>query len=956
MEKVDSGFDDSVVIGGQAKNAIFTPMRHLFSTLLLFVWASFARAQELPPILVFEPDEYQGGSQNWMLSQGAGKFIYSANNKGLLEFNGLQWTQYASPNETIIRAVRAWNGRIYTGCYMEFGYWERESTGQLAYHSLSEAVKDQLVADEQFWNILPYEQYLLFRSLDQIFLYDLSTEQISVLRPPSGLDRLFKVGQQLLFTGKDRRLYTLSQGEIKPMLEQALPGRRIVHLWKDGSDWLLQTTEAGRFRLSGNELKQVEQPEVLNGKSIYSACDLADGRQAFGTISDGVYLFLPDGQLQHHITQVEGLSNNTVLALFEDERHNLWAGTDNGISCINLAEPIRKYTDYSGRLGTVYAAAIHQGQLYLGTNQGLFRKPIADSSPFAFVGNTKGQVWSLQLHQGALFCGHDVGTFLVEDGRAQLLFSGSGTWKFGAVPGREDWLMQGNYYGLSVLERVGGEWRFRNKLEGFNYSARFFECRSPNEVYISHEYKGIFGLKVDPDFQRVEALNSYEYPPKGENVGLSTFDEQLLYASRAGIFRLQSFEEGFVRDSSLSQVLLGDEYESGKMTVDEQGQLWVFAKHNLYYFRRDALSQAPKPNAVPIPLRLIKAMSGYENITQVATGRYLMGMADGYLLLDLREMPRHEHLAHWAQISSYDPAQNHQSLPLSGSEIKLPYASNSLLFEFAVPVYSKYFAPQFQYRLEGFYDQWSEWSPASALTFENLPFGTYRLELRTKVGHQRSSNTLVYEFCIMRPWYWSWLAIAIYTLLALLLTYFVHSAYTRYYRQQRTQLQLDNQRQLQAQQRESEMALIRISNDQLQRDIESKNRELAASTMSLVKKNELLLQIKGELEAGGDSSNNIRAVLKTIDRNTDENETWNFFREAFENADQDFFKKVQDKHPKLTHNDLKMCAYLRLNLSSKEIAPLLNISVRSVEVKRYRLRKKLGLEHDEGLVEYILGI
>ena len=85
-------------------------------------------------------------------------------------------------------------------------------------------------------------------------------------------------------------------------------------------------------------------------------------------------------------------------------------------------------------------------------------------------------------------------------------------------------------------------------------------------------------------------------------------------------------------------------------------------------------------------------------------------------------------------------------------------------------------------------------------------------------------------------------------------------------------------------------------------------------------------------------------------------DTWTVFKEAFDNADNDFLKKVKQAHPSLTPNDLRLCAYLRLNLSSKEIAPLLNISVRSVEIKRYRLRKKMDLPHEQGLVEYILYI
>jgi len=130
---------------------------------------------------------------------------------------------------------------------------------------------------------------------------------------------------------------------------------------------------------------------------------------------------------------------------------------------------------------------------------------------------------------------------------------------------------------------------------------------------------------------------------------------------------------------------------------------------------------------------------------------------------------------------------------------------------------------------------------------------------------------------------------------------------------------------------------------------------LAASTMSIVKKNELLNAIKKELDSDT-QENELKSVIKIIDKNLNPKKDWEFFREAFNNADKDFLKKIKELHPKLTPNDLKLCAYLRLNLSSKEIAPLLNISVRSVEIKRYRLRKKMELEHEESLVEYILSI
>jgi DNA-binding CsgD family transcriptional regulator len=157
---------------------------------------------------------------------------------------------------------------------------------------------------------------------------------------------------------------------------------------------------------------------------------------------------------------------------------------------------------------------------------------------------------------------------------------------------------------------------------------------------------------------------------------------------------------------------------------------------------------------------------------------------------------------------------------------------------------------------------------------------------------------------------------------------------------------------------ENEQEIMKIKNEQLTEVVDKKNKELAVSNMNLIKKTELLNIIKEDLKNSEDSSTNrnIKSVISTISKNVKEEDTWNVFKEAFDNVDNDFLKKVKIKHPSLTPNDLRLCAYLRLNLSSKEIAPLLNISVRSVEIKRYRLRKKMDLPHEKGLVEHILSI
>jgi DNA-binding CsgD family transcriptional regulator len=215
-----------------------------------------------------------------------------------------------------------------------------------------------------------------------------------------------------------------------------------------------------------------------------------------------------------------------------------------------------------------------------------------------------------------------------------------------------------------------------------------------------------------------------------------------------------------------------------------------------------------------------------------------------------------------------------------------------------------------------------------------------------------------YRFTICKPWYATVLALIIYGILAVLLALYIHKAYREYYNKKEQKLIEENNLLLEIKELENEQRLMKLKNEQLSSDVDSKNRELAVSTMDLMKKNELLALIKDDLKRTGPDSDDksIKSVINTINKNMSEDNSWTIFKEAFNNADNDFLKKIKQAHPSLTPNDLRLCAYLRLNLSSKEIAPLLNISVRSVEVKRYRLRKKMDLSHETSVVEYILSI
>src|SRR5690606_16913568 len=165
---------------------------------------------------------------------------------------------------------------------------------------------------------------------------------------------------------------------------------------------------------------------------------------------------------------------------------------------------------------------------------------------------------------------------------------------------------------------------------------------------------------------------------------------------------------------------------------------------------------------------------------------------------------------------------------------------------------------------------------------------------------------------------------------------------------------LRNQKELERRNLHEKERISQILNDKLQDEIQNKNRELAISTMSILKKNRFLSGLKSQLNNIPEKDRTIKAVLREIDRNINSEDDWKFFEDAFNNADKDFLRRIKAKHDSLTNHDLRLCAYLRLNLSSKEIAPLLNIPVKSVEMKLYMLRKKFDLPHQDNLTDYIL--
>jgi AraC family chitin signaling transcriptional activator len=924
---------------------------------LLFLLITIkATAQELPPISTYTKKDYKAENQNWAISQAENKFIYVANNKGLLEFNGAIWKLYATPNETIMRSVKSFKEKIYTGFYMDFGFWQKNDFGFLEYTSVVKNENVQMLEDEQIWEIFELDGWMIFKSLERIYLYNLETKKIKIINSEFRIHKLSKVDNVIYFQENNKGVYKIENGVPKLISNnKILKENIVVEFFKKNGKLLILTQKLGFFYLEGNKLVNWEAPteNILKNVTVYKATLLKNKDFAIGTISDGYIYLDSNGEVNYQITQSLGLSNNTVLSILEDDESNIWLGLDNGINCINNASPFKIYNKKSDFIGSVYTSVVYKDYLYLGTNQGLFYREIDSEEDFKLVDNTQGQTWSLTIIDDTLFCGHTSGTFLVNKNKSDLIFNKQGTWIVKEI--NENILIQGCYDGLYVLEKKNNVWAERNKIEGFNNSSKYFANYDTTNFLVNHEYKGVFKLTLDKEFTKVLSLKKENSVAKGLHSSLINYQDKILYSSKNGVYLYDKVGHTFKRDSIYSQLISEDNYVSGELEYDKSSnKLWSFSQENINYLTPGKLSDKPTVKSLPISALIPKATHGYENIIHLKNEKYLIGTYSGYVAVNLDKIKASKDFSIGInKVDNFILDEPRFSKNLSKTNT-FSSEENNFEFFYSVPDYNKITSIKYQYQLRGQNKHWSVPSDAKSVLYKNIPYGSYTFKVRAIVGDKLSTNEAFFEFKIERPWYFSNTLISFYIFLFLLAFYLVHIVSKRYYKKQREELLENARKDSELKELESSQEIIKLNNEKLRNDIASKNRELATSTMSIIKKNEFLSSIKIELIDGGTKS--LPKVIKIIDKNLNNTDDWKMFQEAFNNADKKFLNKIKAKHPELTPNDLRLCAYLRLNLSSKEIAPLLNISPRSVEVKRYRLRKKMILPHDANLTHYILEV
>ncbi|MFC6997199.1 triple tyrosine motif-containing protein [Rufibacter roseus] len=941
-------------------------------------WSQVAQDFSFPFVQNYSKLVHQAGNQNWSITEGPNKVMYYGNSDGLLAFDGHFWQLYKMPNKVIVRAVASdkKQNRVYAGGFGEFGYWGYNNQGRFVYHSLIPLVPKNQELKDEIWKIYVEDDRVIFQSFSAIYIYEQG--KVQVVKGEHTLLFLLKAGNRYFVEVIAKGLYELKKDKLSLIPGSEFLGNEgvlSVIPFQDSS-YLIGTAKSGLFLYNGTTITPWANKanNFLIANQLNNGVTLPNGFFAFGTILSGIVILDQQGNIVHRINKASGLQNNTVLSLYSDQEQNLWAGLDNGIDRIEVNSPFYFYFDKTGKFGTVYSSIIHDGKIYLGTNQGLFYSDWPSqgsqsyqSLDFKIIEGSQGQVWELILLDGQLLCGHNEGTFRVTGNQILKISDFKGGWTLKKLGSHSNMLIQGTYTGLVLYKKdTAGNWVLSHKLEGFGEPSRYVEQDNNGHIWVSHAYKGLYKLALSQDLKQVEQMKLYNQQqglPEEYHINTFRLDGRIVFTSDAGFYVYDAISDSFSKYTELNKKL--GQFASSNRIIKAAGNNYWFINHGKVALVSIPQAGTVKVNANPFIMLNGRMVQHYENISRISNSIYLISIDEGFVVYNADAQPSKKRIIPPVLIRKVQQNSEDNSIltELSSHRIELPYRKNNISFAYSLPYYSQ-LRPKFQYFLKGYSKEWSDWTHATQKEFTNLPQGDYTFLVRARIENEADSPVTEFNFVVGPPWYATYWAAIGYILVGFLLLYLFKYLYQRKLQKdkERYRLKIEQEKEevLRREALINEQKLVKLRNEQLENELASKSRELANSALSIVSKNELLEGIRAEIlqlkDATGKklSPEQLKKLQKVIDEGLDNDYDWNLFESSFNEAHENYFKKLKALHPDLTPKDLKLCAYLRLNMNSKEIASLLNITVRSVEISRYRLRKKLNLDHEKNLVEFLM--
>lgn len=935
----------------------------LYITFNLLLFQLSASAPWQRSIINYERNTYKGGFQNWMVKQSNNDWMYFANTNGLLEFDGVSWNLYPIKNK-IVRSVEITGKRIYVGGSSEFGYFEPNGIGLLTYHSLSEQLTNWW---GEVWSIYAINNKTYFLDDGSILIHDQATDTINVIATNYKIDCSTVINNKI-YMGTPEGIFFLNHRDKIELLppSQSLKGFKIVEMIPYDNKILAVTARNGIYLIDNSWCNKIQSvADNFIAKNQLFCASLTGNKVALGSVQNGVFLFdLKDDQYHEEFNMTNGLSNNTILSSTFDKNNNLWLGLDKGIGYIDLQSPIRPLFAINSPIGTGYCSALFNGELYFGTNQGLYK--LDKNGICQLIKDSEGQIWSLTIYDNSLFCAGDNGIIVISP-QSTYKINQTGIWEIHPLASNSNRMIAGAYSGFRILEKKNGIWQFSHNVANFYNSSRGFIEDEINNIFWVVNMGGYI-QKITLDNEQKAEIGRKEYALKetqiGENTTFRKIDNNLVICTMEGIYHYSRISDNFDRYMQLEKLLEGNKYYE-YLKIDDLKNIWYVSDRNLKLLPYGKDGYAQHTYNIGLANELI---GGYENVTLLDSASAIVAVDKAFVKIDLPSEFQRSHNLNIA-IRKLVSTSNDSILYFGNSAkpIVIPYSLNSINIHFAATEYSKNEDILYSYRLKEIDDKWSTPSPKTIKEYTNLLEGEYTFEVKAYIkGENVPGQTTSVKFEILSPWYRSIWAYIVYGLFLMLLSFIV---YKRTIGKQKKIINEKGALLIAQSQRYEEERMIKdkkiyeLQNENLKTKLHYKTQELSGYILNIVRKNEMLEDVRKNVMSISKSldenkqpniiKQKVVRLITQINNNIDHDKDFEIFQSNFNLIHKDFFNLLDNRYPNLTRNDKILCVYLKMNLTSKEIAPLLNISIRGVEVSRYRLRKKMNLDKDINLYDFL---
>jgi AraC family transcriptional regulator, chitin signaling transcriptional activator len=966
---------------------IIISIRHSVFVILFFIvcecvaqnstQTEIPRFHGLPPVIHYSKKDFKGDPQFWAMCQDKNGVLYFANNDGALVFDGQTWQKVLLPNKSSIRSIMvSRDNTVYAGGFNEFGVIRKDAVGKYYYESLMPLLRAEERNIENIWQIHEVQGHIVFRSFKKLIAVS-NNKAVT-----------FSTSSDFLVAGVvDNRYFVQDQEGLRWLDLKSMAFDVIADLQKFNREEpvsiiagfqkgeVLVITKQGSFFIIDPLAKKISLTQRFFGPGsnnlFTTAVKTSSGDYYIGTLRTKVIALSASDRKVTEAQAFNSLQDNTVHNLFESRDGKIWTLLNNGIDCIDVKSPVSLMLDDA----SVYDVVVDNRKLFIATNQGVFVSDdrsatnILTKQNFRNIGGLEGQAWSLGRFENQILCSHDKGIFVIDENSNKKIPGLDGVWKVISIKGKPHQYLACAYDGLYLLNYRSGSFQIAHKLEGFNESSRdIVQADEPGIFWICHGYKGVFRIKIDEGLKRVVGLEHFKDQnglPSPFNNNVAKWNGQIVFTTNHGIFSYNEESNKFVQHAELTK-LFGKELNVRKL-IQHQEKTWFVHDNELGYFMNDS-------QPVALQKDLFLQLKGTFNpsmecIIPISENNVLIGTNNGLYAFDLDYEVGNEEISTLLTGVTYQESSSGNKIALNIApvgKVEMPRKSNYISFNYSTPGFRNKSNVQFSYFLEGLDQSWSEWSEIAGKEYSSLGPGKYVFRVRSRSLLGEKGSEVSYAFAILPAWYQAPIALAGFAMVGIIIIGMVVVAVRRRIRHERHKTLAEEKEKRRLLELEieriklaSEKAKILKDKELLEEDVIYKSKELVNYTMLLVKKRELLSemheQLRGlkEIVKNDPSRQAVNDLIKKINLNLDSDEYIRVFEANFERVHQEFFNQLKATFPDLTPKELQLCAFVRMNLTNKEIAAILNLSVRGIETARYRLRKRLGMTQEQDMSQFL---